>query len=51
MQVQAQHHPFQKVSFLEFKANVQKRNTAWFSNIHPIASNEEKLEAFEDIDN
>lgn len=36
---------------LNIKSSINIRNTTWFYNVHPLASDEECMEPFEDIDN
>ena len=38
------------ITALEVKAAIQKSNLAWFANLHPPSSDEECMEAFDDID-
>ena len=51
MQCQSQLNAPRSLNALNFKAAIQMRNTAWFGKLHTVNSDEECMEAFDDIDN
>ena len=50
MQCQSQINTPSSITALEVKANIQKSNIAWFANLHPLSSDEECMQAFDDIE-
>ena len=50
MQSQSQINAPIAITALDVKAAIQKSNIAWFANLHPISSDEECMQAFDDID-
>ena len=49
MECQSQIEANTPITAIDFKLAIKKRDIAWFSNKHPISTDEECIEAFDNM--